>query len=155
MDVHALIAPLEQIEAGMEALYAALAANLVEDDPYASQVFARLSFEERSHLSKIAYLRRLLRQRSVPLNHVDINRRVLDEEIALLEDARLRLGSMSLTEAIDVAMRIEFGAGDCHARLAVAEANPEIAAVLVGLKEQDEAHGKRLAALAVERGGVV
>ncbi|MCU0292381.1 MAG: hypothetical protein MUF10_10415 [Thermoanaerobaculaceae bacterium] len=154
MDVQAFVRPLEQIEAGMQTLYETLATQFATTDPPASSVFCRLAFEERSHMAKLQYLRRLGRQLGSDLAAVELDRAALDAELARIEKAVLGAPSLSLHEAIATSLEVEYGAGELHGRLAIAQSNPELAAVLVGLKGEDERHAKRLVALAQDRGGL-
>jgi rubrerythrin len=154
MDIQAFTRPLEQIEAGMQALYEALAVSFGTTDPEASAVFGRLGFEERSHMAKLQYLRRLGRQVKSDLAPVELDRGALDAELRLVEQAVLNAASMSLPEAIAASLEVEYGAGEVHGRLAIAQSNPELTAVLVGLKGEDERHARRLVTLAQDRGGL-
>jgi rubrerythrin len=154
MDVQAFVRPLEQIEAGMRALYEALATRFAVTDAEASAVFGRLAFEERSHMAKLQYLRRLGRQLTSDLAAVELDRDALDAELGRIENAVLDAPSLSLHEAIAASLEVEYGAGELHGRLAIAQSNPELAAVLVGLKGEDERHARRLVALAQDRGGL-
>jgi rubrerythrin len=154
MDVQAFVRPLEQIEAGMQTLYETLATRFAATDPPASAVFCRLAFEERSHMAKLQYLRRLGRQLGSDLAEVKFDRDALDAELGRIEKAVLDAPALSLHEAIATSLEVEYGAGDLHGRLAIAQSNPELAAVLVGLKGEDERHAKRLVALAQDRGGL-
>ena len=75
-------------------------------------------------------------------------------ELKLVEQAVLNAASMSLSEAIATSLEVEYGAGEVHGRLAIVQSNPELMAVLVGLKGEDERHAKRLVTLAQDRGGL-
>lgn len=154
MDVQAFVRPLEQIEAGMQALYEGLSTRFASTDPGASAVFCRLAFEERSHIAKLQYLRRLGRQLASDLAPADLDRDALDAELGRIEKAVLGVASLSLPEAIAASLEVEYGAGELHGRLAIAQSNPELAAVLVGLTGEDERNAKRLLALARDRGGL-
>lgn len=154
MDVQTFVRPLEQIEAGMQALYETLATRFATTDPPASAVFCRLAFEERSHMAKLQYLRRLGRQLTSDLAAVELDRDALVAELGRVEKAVLDAASMTLPEAIAISLEVEYGVGELHGRLAIAQSNPELAAVLVGLKGEDERHARRLVALAQERGGL-
>ena len=150
-ELHALVRPLEQLEAVMEEIYTKLRDRFA-DDGEASALFARLAREERSHLNQVQYVGRIVRHSGKALAGADLAPDALRAEIDDLRRLCERAVTLTLDEAVVAAVMFERGMAEAHARESVAATNPELSALLTNQARGDRQHSAALETFALRRG---
>jgi len=150
-ELQSVLKSLEQFETLMHEIYTGLSAAFAEDGE-AAALFARLAFEERSHLGEVQFLRRLARQNTVAFAEVEVDVDALQREVVQLEGVRRAAPQLSLHEAVVIAVEFESGVAEVHSRRAIAKASPDLARLLASLQAGDERHRGALLEFARKRG---
>ncbi len=151
MNLQNLFRLLEDLEGQMAALYK-LYSEAFATDEEASKVFYKLSLDEKSHVSVVQYEKRLFKQNPRLFADVELEMDALRAECERVRDLRSARKAPKLEEAVRTALELEAGAAERHYRLAMREANPDVARVLNSLGTADKQHGETLQSFAVKRG---
>jgi rubrerythrin len=151
MELVTALRPLEFVEQELAEIYEALGVRF-QDDEEASRVFARLSFEEKSHAGEIQFLRRLSRQNPAEYAEINLELPTLLTEIDALQEFHGRVADVSLEDALHFAVRAERGLAETHARSARSQAHPVVSNKLSELSEADRKHLGRIYTFATSRG---
>jgi len=142
-ELHHILRPLEELEEKMRHFYEHCREQFREDAE-ASAVFARLAFEERSHVAQVQYLRRVVDRNKESMAPVELDLKELEFELVRLQSAIPALHQMSLMDVLEFALACERGAAELHSRAAIVEANPSLAELLRSLGQADRVHIARL-----------
>ncbi len=151
MDLLSALRPLECLEHELDMLYEQLAARFAEDEE-ASRFFARLSFDEKSHVQDIQFLRRLARQNPADFAGFPLELPALEVELRDVRGFRDRADEVTVDEALQFTTRIELGAAETHSRSARTQAHPAVAKLLDGLSKADYRHLELVRSFAAARG---
>ncbi len=151
MNLQNLFRLLEDLEGQMASLYR-LYSEFFAPDEEASQLFYKLSLDEKSHGSVVQYEKRLFKQNPRLFADVAMDLDALRAECERVKTLRSVRKAPKLQEAVKTALELESGAAERHYRLAMREANPEVARVLNSLGTADKQHGETLEEFAVKRG---
>jgi rubrerythrin len=150
-EIQSVLRPLEQFETLMQETYAGLAKRFAADNE-ASALFSRLAFEERSHVSQVQFLRRMVRHNKAHFAEVEVELAVIERELKQIERVHAAVQELSLHEAVVLAMEFESGVAEVHSRPAIAKSNPEVARMVRSLESADLGHYNALADFAQKRG---
>jgi rubrerythrin len=150
MDVQAVLRPLSLFERSISELYLGLSERYRGDEEAAS-VFFRLALEEQTHVSLIEYQRRLARWNPDLFGEVEVDLSEILETTSRVQQLRDASTAPTLAEAVKIALELESGAAEYHARNAVAQANPTIAQLLGSLSSGDRLHISSLRSFAERR----
>jgi hypothetical protein len=145
MRVLALLGPLEQFEELLMVVYGALGERFAAD-PDSGPFFARLSFDEQTHLAKLRYLGRLARENPQEFGEVDADLDSVRADLGALEEFLDSVLTVPLHDALVFMLRAEYGAAESHTRLVRTCANPRVAEVLDDLHLADTEHIARIKA---------
>jgi rubrerythrin len=151
MELLTALRPLECIEEDLAEIYEELSTRF-QDDEEASRVFARLSFEERTHVQEIQFLRRVARQNPLEYAGIELELPTLLAEVEAIQRFRHQVSEASLVDALVFALKSELGAAETHARAARGQAHPVLASKLSGLSEADRRHLGLIGTFAAARG---
>jgi len=151
MDVLKVLRVLEEIETGLEQLYARLA-DRFDEDPGAFALFANLSRDERSHKNQIGFQIRLVFRERKSFDEVDVDYKGIvktNEEIKeLLESEE---GPENLEQAVIAAIRFESSAAELYYNKVIIQSNPQIAGLIKTLAKENTRHYESLVNFALER----
>jgi rubrerythrin len=150
-DIQSVLRPLEQFETLLQEVYTVLGERFAADAE-AAALFGKLSFEERSHVGQVQFLRRLARRNPSHFAEVPVDLEAINRELQQLENVRGAVGQLSLHEAVVLASEFESGVAELHSRPAIAKSNPEVASMLRGLRDADLRHYTALVEFAQKRG---
>lgn len=150
-EIQSVLKPLEQFETLMQEVYALLR-DRFEQDADARALFARLAFEESSHVGQVRFLRRMARQNPSHFTDVEVDLGAINAELKQIERVVEAAGQLSLHEAVVVAMGFENSVAEVHSHPAIAGSNPKVGSMLRGLHSADLTHYNLLAGFAQKRG---
>lgn len=151
MDLLTALRPLECLEQELALLYEELAQRFSSDEE-ASRFFSRLSFDEKSHVQEIVFVRRLARQNPTEFSSLPVELPALDREIAQVRDFRDFVPEASLVGALEFTTSIEHGVAEVHARAARAQGHIALSKMLDGLSSADRRHLDLIRSFAAARG---
>ena len=150
-EIQGILKPLEQFETLMTEIYTRLSQRF-STDLGAKSMFAKLAFEERSHVGQVQFLRRLARQNPTQFADVEVDLETIKTELQQIEKVVDAVDHLSLHEAIVLAIGFENSVAEVHSRPAIAGSNPKVGDLLRGLHSGDLAHYNRLVDFARKRG---
>jgi len=154
MDTLDALRGLRQIEADLEELYAWFAETYAEDRE-ASELFSRLSREERSHKVLVDHQLNLAKNHSGTEVDVEVDEGALKTLLADIQRLRNQDPPPSLSEAVSSAVMMEFVADEAYLGRVVRTSSKSIAAMIDRLVDAGQQHHGRLQDFAKERGMLV
>jgi rubrerythrin len=138
---------LNHFEAHLADLYD-LYAERLRFEPEVSLMFARLAMEERSHATQVAYEGRIVEADPNEFAGLRIDTDELYQATARIKRLRETVSSLTVPEALRIALEFESAAADYHGRMAVLQGNPAFASFLSHLGGEDTEHFNRLTRVA-------
>jgi rubrerythrin len=138
---------MSHFEAHLGDLYE-LYAERLRSNPEISKMFARLAFEERAHATQVAYEGRVVEADPKEFAGVKIDTDELYRATARIKKLSALASSITVPDALRIAMEFESSAADFHGRMAVLQGNPGFASFLEHLGGEDSDHFSRLSRIA-------
>ena len=126
--------------------------RVFSDDTAASNVFEKLSVEEKSHHDLVQYQRRIVQQNQKLFEAVDVDVKEVRTVTSNVESIIKRIPPPSLREEIKIAVDIESTAAEAHYRTAMEQSNQEFSDFLKHLGTSDKEHFGLLREFAESRG---
>jgi rubrerythrin len=144
---------LIHIEKLMEEVYTRFSEQF-SDDPDAPRMFAALAAEEESHVNQIRYMVRMVQRHPHEFEEVNLP---MDETRAMVTELKKILESSrgDLSEALQMAIRMESHVLERHSRLILSESNSRLKSLLKSLAGADQQHHDRLYDFAVKKGAIL
>ncbi len=142
--------PMIELETELSRLYESWA-DRFSSDTEASQLFAKLSREEKTHASLIEYQQRIFKKNRQFETHVQIEVAAIDAVIAEIRRVRKEAPPATVAHAVVIALGMEASAAESHFKNALRKANEEVERLLNSLGKEDGAHVRALEEFAAKR----
>lgn len=145
---------LRQIEADLEDLYAWFS-EVFADDIEASELFSRLSREERSHKVLVDHQITLARNHTGTEIDIEVDEEALNKLLRDIQHLRVQDPPPSLSDAVSSAVMMEFVADEAYLGRVVRTSSKSIEQMIDRLVDAGQQHHGRLQGFAKSRGMLV
>jgi rubrerythrin len=117
-------------------------------DQEAAKTFGRLAIQEEKHANLIRYQKRLWSANSPAIAAMGANLEEVDLLLAEIDTLRRRDNPPTLSEAIELSIRLERSAAEKLHRTVVTDSNPDLGPFISQLAGDDDKHIEMLESLA-------
>lgn len=152
MDIQGLCRPLEQMELTLAALYQEFSRVFAREDQEASELFAQMAREEKSHHAMIQFEVRLMKKNPSLKWDLGLELDAVNAVVREAEELRRAAPRMTVKEALEASLRLEQSDAENHIRDTGGNVPDEISNLLAKLRAGDMAHRKTLESFAQRRG---
>jgi rubrerythrin len=148
VDLTTVLGEILQVEEALEQLYRTFAERF-DDDPELSELFRRMSYEEKSHADLVRFQRTLVRHNPARFQREDLRWSGVTDVLSEIE--RSRETSHRVDDALTSALVFESSGPELRMPDVVAGGNPGLPEMLAKLNQETREHFGRLQRFAEQR----